>query len=127
MNYLPESLRFAAILCGEVAGAAFFRILLDRCDLFREQPDVEERLRLVTGEILADEIGHVAFCRARVAPGLLAAARAALPRVGSALLREMPEFSLLAGGRREVMRRMGAGLPAPPAFAFGEVPLPTRA
>ncbi len=118
MNYLPDALRFPLILCGEVTGAVFFRILLERCDLFAAEPEVEQRLRLLIGEIVTDETGHVAFCRARVEPALIGPARGLLPFVASALLRELPEFGRLAGGRSEVMRRIRAQLPVPEAAAW---------
>ena len=98
---------------GEVVGAIFFRILLERCDVFADEPEVAERLRLLIGEILMDETGHVAFCRASAAPWLLRPARTFVPRVAAAVLRDVPELALLAGGRDEVLRRVQEGLPVP--------------
>lgn len=126
MNHLPDGLRFALIHCGEVTGAVLFRVLYDATRLFRAEPDVEERLRLLAGEILLDELGHVAYCRTRVPAHLLRIARALVPAVALALLREIPEFALLAGGRAAVLRRLRAAFDVPPALAWLDESGPAR-
>jgi hypothetical protein len=118
MNYLPTPLRMVFILAGEVVGNVFFRILLDRCDVFRDDPDAQARLRRLVEEIVIDETGHVAFCRARVSERLLPVARWLAPRIASGLLREIPEFTRLAGSDAAVLRRVRDALPVPDSVSW---------
>jgi hypothetical protein len=124
MNHLPTPLRMVFILAGEVVGNVFFRILLDRCDLFDDDPDAQARLRQLVEEIIIDETGHVAFCRARVGERLLPVARWLAPRIASGLLRDIPEFTRLAGSEVAVLQRVRAALPVPESVSWlgDEVP-----
>ena len=115
MNHLPTPLRMVFILAGEVVGTVFFRILLERCDLFDDDPPAQARLRALVEEIVIDETGHVAFCRARVSDRLLPLARALAPWFARGLLRDIPEFGRLVGGNDEVVARVRAALPVPEA------------
>ncbi len=75
-NPFPE--RFALPLVGfsEMMGCVLFRLLRDRgLELFADEPEVAERIRVLFDEILADEICHVGFVEAR------------LGRFGKALMR----------------------------------------
>lgn len=117
MNHLPEALRFALVLCGEVAGAVLFQVLLERCDLFRDRPEVEARLRHLIGQIAEDEVGHVAYFGARLPPALVLCARALMPWVGASVIGGLPEFAPLAGGRWRLLLRMCSPLPVPEAMA----------
>ena len=118
MNYLPTPLRRVFLLAGEVVGTVFFRILLDRCDLFDDDPEAQTRLRSLVEEIVIDETGHVAFCRARVSERLLPVARWLAPRIARGLLRDIPEFERLAGSEAAVVDRVQAALPVPEAVAW---------
>lgn len=120
MNHLPTRFRIALILAGEVVGAVFFRVLLERCEVFRADPACEERLRELIHEIVVDETGHVAFCRARVDESLLPVARFLAPRVAAGLLRDIPEFARLGGGRNAVLDRVRAALPVPESVGWLE-------
>jgi hypothetical protein len=102
----PFRARLVTALCGELFGAVAFQVLWETADVFAEQPRVMERLRLLVREILIDELGHVAFGHAMLgAPGLLAT-RALFPTVASYFLKDLPEFSILAGGRGAFLRRV---------------------
>ncbi len=137
MNHLPERLRFALILAGEVAGATFFHVLLERTDLFESQPAVREHLGTLIREIVVDETAHVAYFRARVGRAERRLASALLPGLAAALLRDIPEFAALGGGRAALLARLRRPLPlpsemrwladleadAPPAFSTAPSPL----
>lgn len=64
--FIPESRSFAFVGASEMAGCAMFD-LLGRAGaaLFADEPEVADRIRLLYGEILTDEIGHVGYCAAR--------------------------------------------------------------
>jgi hypothetical protein len=108
MEEIPDALRLPVVLCGEVIGAALFQLLLDEVVLFDEDPPVAERLRLLVRAILVDELGHVAYCRARIGRAGLWAARRMLPRVVAGILRDIPEIAALAGGRDVFLDRVAA-------------------
>jgi hypothetical protein len=118
MMWLPERLRWIPVLCGEVVGCVVFQILGERCDLFGAQPEVEERLRSLLAEIYHDEILHVAYLRARLAPRAVRAARRMLPLVGAAVMREVPQFHRLGCSKREFMARLRRGLEIPPELGW---------
>jgi len=103
---LPEQLRELVVLCGEIVAANCFQILLEKTDLFSEEPGVAARLRLLVREILADELGHVAYCSLRVAPVGLRVSRWLVPMIARKFLDDTPEFISLAGGLIPFLSRL---------------------
>jgi hypothetical protein len=104
----PFRARLVTALCGELFGAVAFQVLWESAEIFAEQPAVLERLRLLVREILIDELGHVAFGHAMLGATGIAATRALFPTVASYFLKDLPEFSILAGGRDAFLRRVAA-------------------
>jgi predicted TIM-barrel fold metal-dependent hydrolase len=125
--HLPDRMRWTLILAGEVLGTTIFKLLLDHTHLFAEQPEVEERLRSLLGEIWHDEALHVAFLRAKLGPLALRAARAMLPLVVKNVMWELPQLVELGCDDRELMSRMRGGLEIPPGLDWLEIGRPTRA
>jgi hypothetical protein len=109
MERSPEWMRLPVILCGEVTGAALFQLLLDELDLFKDDPEAVARLRMLLESILVDELGHVAYCRARIGRTGLRAARALLPTVASGIVTDIPEVAQLGRARH---RRASNGIPS---------------
>lgn len=64
--FVPEGPSFPFVGASEMAGCAMFD-LLGRAGvaLFSDEPEVAGRIRLLYGEILTDELGHVGYCAAR--------------------------------------------------------------
>ena len=120
IQILPERLRWIPVLCGEVLGSNVFRLLLENCHLFATQPEVEERLRFLLGEIWLDEVFHVAFLRARLGPFAVRAARAMLPAAALLLMKDVPQLVSLGCDWRELSRRLRAGLEIPPGMDWME-------
>jgi hypothetical protein len=113
MMWLPERLRWILVICGEVVGCVVFEILRERSDLFSAQPEVEERLRSLLGEIYHDEILHVAWLRARLHPWAIGIARQVAPLVAAGVMREVPQFHRLGCSSREFVARLRRGLEIP--------------
>ena len=64
--FIPENRSFAFVGASEMAGCAMFNLLGQAgAALFADEPEVADRIRLLYGEILTDEIGHVGYCAAR--------------------------------------------------------------
>jgi hypothetical protein len=82
---------------------------------------VQKRAVALLEQILIDEVGHVAYCRAKLGPLGISAARMLLDGVMKALLADIPEFGMLFGAP-EIERRvrefdlseLAAGLPERP-------------
>jgi hypothetical protein len=108
MNYLPDSVRFAPVLVGETCGATLMIVLAETVAVFRE-PELEARLRWITEEIVTDELGHVAYSRARVRPAHMRIARRLVHPAARALVQSIPEAASLAGGRDRLVDRMVRG------------------
>jgi hypothetical protein len=108
MNYLPDSIRFAPVLVGETCGATLMIVLAETVDVFRE-PELEARLRWIVEEIVTDELGHVAYSRARVRPAHMRIARTLVHPAARALARSIPEAASLAGGHDRLVERMVRG------------------
>jgi hypothetical protein len=111
--HMPDRIRWTVILCAEVVGVMAFKLFLDRCHLFAHEPEVEERLRSLIGEIWRDELLHVAMLRARLGAVETRIARLLFPFVAKSLIRDVPELLLLGGNRGEFMRRVGEGIEIP--------------
>ncbi len=118
--HMPDRIRWTVILCAEVVGATAFGLFLDRCSLFADEPNVEERLRSLIGEIWRDEVLHVAMLRARLGPTSIRVARRLLPAVVSGLIRDVPELLDLGGDRGEFLKRVRRGIDIPPGVDWLE-------
>ena len=117
---LPDRIRWTLVLCGEVLGSTVFKLILDRCSLFAEQPAVETRLRSLIGEIWRDEVLHVAWLRARLGPWALATSRRLMPAVVAGLMRDVPQLALLGCDGAELMRRLAGGIELPAGIGWIE-------
>jgi len=117
---LPDRIRWTLVLCGEVLGSTVFKLILDHCSLFSEQPAVERRLRSLIGEIWRDEVLHVAWLRARLGPWALATARRLMPSVVAGLMRDVPQLVELGCDGAELMRRLTGGIELPPGIGWIE-------
>ncbi|NNL64661.1 MAG: cytochrome P450 [Myxococcales bacterium] len=122
MSWLPESLRFLLILCGEVVGAAVFDLLHESRRAFQEDPAVEERLGRLLGEIHRDELAHVAYCRTRVPSWLLPLGRWIRPLVARVVVAGIPEFAEIGGGARATRTRLGRRLRLPAGMDWMAAP-----
>jgi predicted TIM-barrel fold metal-dependent hydrolase len=123
--YLPERMRWTLILSGEVLGTTIFKLLLDHCHLFAEEPAVEQRLHSLLSEIWHDEALHVAYLRALLGPLALRTARRLLPLVVRNVMAEVPQLVELGCDQAELMARMHRGLELPPGLEWIE-PEPAR-
>ena len=113
MQYLPASLRYIPLLCGEVLSCVIFARLLEGTRLFRDQPEVEERLRRLLTEILRDETLHALYCQTRLGPLGLRVARSLVPLVAASFGRDGPELAALGGSRRQLVAAARRGLELP--------------
>ena len=91
-NPLPESLNLPLVGSSEMLGCVTFRLLRDRgIELFADEPQVAERIRILFNEILADEISHVGLIEARLGPwgrrAMQRLYRAAAARMGDGEIR----------------------------------------
>jgi hypothetical protein len=132
MVRLPRELSLPLVYCGEIVGSVGFLLLLEvGRSLTAAQPAVQRRVEELFGQILVDEIGHVAYCRARLGTAGMLAARALLPLVSRALFSDVPELALLVPPERlreEVRRFDVAALAAPcPHAPMWTGPLPQAA
>jgi hypothetical protein len=112
--WLPDSLRWILILCGEVVGCIVFEVLRAKSNLFAAQPEVEERVRSLLDEVYHDELLHVAWLRARMHPRAIRAAYQIAPLVAAGVMQEVPQFHVLGCSRRELSRRLRQGIEIPP-------------
>lgn len=66
---LPHEWTLPLVGASEVVGCILFRAMRDEgLRLFADDPAVAERIALLYGEILADEVGHVGFIAAKLSP-----------------------------------------------------------
>ncbi len=101
MIRLPNKMALPLILCSELVASVAFRLLLDTgYELFGHHPALWSRLSVLLQQIMIDEVGHVTYCRARLGPFGLTAAKAFLPLVAKSLMDEQQEFAQLVGRER---------------------------
>ncbi|MFQ5417876.1 MAG: hypothetical protein ACE5FL_12620 [Myxococcota bacterium] len=118
VRYLPDRIRWIPILCGEVVGCTVFKILMDHVGVFSEQPEVEERIRSLVGEIWLDEVMHVAFVRARLGRLGMLACKLLLPIVARSLTSDVPTLTALGCSKAELMERVRRGVEMPSGAAW---------
>ncbi len=120
MQYLPDRFRYVFILAGELLGCILFKLLLERAHLFRDQPEVEQRLRALLQEILTDETFHVLYCRARLGGFGIRVARWLMPAMALAFARGVPQLRAIGCGPRELMARIRRGVEIPSDVGWNE-------
>lgn len=120
MGTVPASLKWVPGMAGEIVGAAVFGILYSRTALFREQPDVEERLRSLLHEIWLDESIHISYLRAQNGRIGLRLVRLLFPIVAWFLLADMPKLRHLGITMRGLLDWTRDGVPIPKEVAWIE-------
>ena len=101
MIRLPQRMAMPLILCAELTAAVAFRLLLDiGRELFAGVPALWSRVSTLLEQIMVDEVGHVAYCRARLGRSGLTVARALFPSVARSVLSDQREFAQLIGSER---------------------------
>lgn len=109
MVVLPEPLANVLIFCGELAGVAVFRLLLEKArELFADQPEPLRRMETLFRQIIVDEVGHVHNVRSLLGPLRLRFAKLILPAFTYYFLSDIPELTLLFG-RERLMSTILAG------------------
>jgi hypothetical protein len=100
--FIPESRSFAFVGASEMAGCAMFDLLGQAGSaLFASEPEVADRIRLLYGEILTDEIGHVGYCAARCSDAGRGIMRLLYRPIARLVARQTPE--ILRVVRREAL------------------------
>lgn len=96
--FIPQRLGFAFVGASEMAGCVMFDELRRvGIELFADEPEVAERIELLYGEILTDEIGHVGYCASRCTSAERAVMRRLHPYITRLFARQTAEISLLVG------------------------------
>jgi len=116
MMYLPDRIRWIPIFAGEILGTEVFNVLRQNVHLYAEEPEVEERLRLLITEIWTDEVGHAAYLRARIGRIGIRIARWLVPLFTLALLRAVPQGEKIGLTRASILARLRDGIEMPPAM-----------
>ena len=124
INRMPDRLRWVLVLCAEIVGATCFKLFLDRCELFEDEPEVADRLRWLVSEIWRDEVLHVALVRARLGAFGMWCARRLFPIVLGSLLRDVPELFEIGGEAADFRRRVHEGIEIPPGIDWLEPDFP---
>lgn len=119
---LPECVRWIPVLCGEAVGCVVLKRLRDRADVFSAQPEVAERLRSLLHEIWIDELGHVAFLRARIGPTGVRIGRALMPLVAGVLLRDITGLRKLGYSVGSVLAAARTAVEVPPEMEWIRLP-----
>ncbi len=96
--FVPEGPSFPFVGASEMAGCAMFDLLgQSGVALFTDEPDVADRIRLLYGEILTDEIGHVGYCAARCSDAGRGVMRMLYPPIARLFARQTPEILRVVG------------------------------
>jgi hypothetical protein len=94
--FIPERLGFLFVGAAEMAGCVMFDELRRvGVEIFADEPDVAERVELLYGDILTDEVGHVGYCASRCTAAERSVMRWLYPRIGRLFARQTAEISLL--------------------------------
>lgn len=95
----------------EMVGCVLFRTMRDiGCRLFRDEPAVAERIRVLYDQILADEIGHVGYVAARLGPRRRTLMRTLYAFLGPRMVAQMPELRALCPADEWKQRLSGFNL-----------------
>jgi hypothetical protein len=104
--FIPEDRSFAFVGASEMAGCAMFDLLGQAGSaLFADEPEVADRIRLLYGEILTDEIGHVGYCAARCSDAGRGMMRLLYRPIARLFARQTPEI-LRVVGRESLNERL---------------------
>lgn len=96
--FIPENMSFAFVGAAEIAGCAMFDLLGQAgAALFADEPEVADRIRLLYGEILTDEIGHVGYCAARCSSAGRSIMRLLAGPIARLFSRQTPEILRVVG------------------------------
>ena len=105
--FIPERRSFAFVGASEMAGCAMFDLLGQAgAALFADEPEVADRIRLLYGEILTDEIGHVGYCAARCSAAGRSIMRLLYRPIARLFARQTPEI-LRVVSRDALNQRLG--------------------
>jgi hypothetical protein len=110
---LPPALRWVPVMAGETVGAAVFRMLYERVDVFAGHSLAQDRMRELLREIWLDEVLHVAFLRTQVGRFGLSIVRTLVPLVASAVLAGMQPLRGIGVTGKEIRASLGRGLRIP--------------
>ncbi len=111
---LPGKTRWIPVMAAETIGTEVFRVLCARCDVFSATPEVASRLRALAHEIWVDEFLHIAFYRAQLGPVALRVARAIVPMIARAVLRNVPQLADFGCSRSSLVQFLDRGIEIPP-------------
>lgn len=104
--FVPQGPGFPFVGASEMAGCAMFDLLGQAgAALYDDEPEVANRIRLLYGEILTDEIGHVGYCAANCSATGRRMMRALYPHIARLFARQTPEI-LEVVGRATLDRRL---------------------
>jgi hypothetical protein len=93
LSDLPKPLGLPLVMGAELLGVGLFKLLLDKGRaLTASQPAVQARITEMLGNILQDEIGHLAYARLKLGPVGILAARVGVDGVMIGLSGQNPEF-----------------------------------
>jgi hypothetical protein len=106
MLKLPKLPSDYLIYLGEIVGVHLFSLLLEKTELFSDMPELQQQLKLLVKEILADEVGHVVYCRTQIPGWLIGFSRPLVRLMGGHIVREIPEVAMLAGGKKAFISRL---------------------
>lgn len=91
--FIPEGPSFPFVGAAEMAGCLMFELLCQAgVALFADETEVSDRIRLLYGEILTDEIGHVGYCAARCSEVGRGIMRLLYPPIARLFARQTPEI-----------------------------------
>jgi hypothetical protein len=91
--FVPEGPSFPFVGASEMAGCVMFDLLGQAgAALFADEPEVADRIRLLYGEILTDELGHVGYCASRCSDTGRGIMRLLYPRIARLFARQTPEI-----------------------------------
>lgn len=103
---LPHSFTMPLVGMSEMIGCVMFGALRDRgMQLFADEPEVVERIRVLFDEILADEICHVGLVDAGLGRFGRAVMRGLFRVIGMPIVKTTPEY-FAAIGQSEIERRL---------------------
>lgn len=108
MAILPRPLANVLILVAECNGIVLFTRMREKAaELFGTDTEVGRRVQALLGEILVDELGHVAFLRASLGPVRLTVARWLSQLLAPSLYKALPA-NLALFNLRELVREVHA-------------------
>jgi len=106
---LPERLLLPVVGLSERIGCAIFRLLREKgLELFADEPEVAERIRILYDDILADEICHVGLIEARLGRAGFALMHGLYRTLATSMVRSMSPEACAVLGREALTRALRA-------------------